>query len=208
MEVNWSNAKQQSLSLHLYRMQTVFHFVIEDTTRQFSTTTSATLKISDKISSPMENIYIYIHISRGDLRQRKYDRRNIEAKYFLTFLSPLLFSIPDLYFFFTNDEWRPNEITSPPSEKPLLFFLVLLFILILIKIERVALLSSENKNKISYLSVEWITTTTTILRASHVSFSSFRIELLRNASLGFFELHRQISDTLVIRHVGNWRLLT
>lgn len=107
-----------------------------------------------------------------------------------------------------------NEITSPPSEKPLLFFLVLLFILILIKIERgafyrVALLSSENKNKISYLSVEWITTTTTtILRASHVSFSSFRIELLRNASLGFFELHRQISDTLVIRHVGNRRLLT
>lgn len=73
---------------------------------------------------------------------------------------------------------------------------------------RVALLSSENKNKISYLSVEWITTTTTILRASHVSFSSFRIELLRNASLGFFELHRQISDTLVIRHVGNRRLLT
>lgn len=106
-----------------------------------------------------------------------------------------------------------NEITSPPSEKPLLFFLVLLFILILIKIEReafyrVALLSNENKNKISYLSVEWITTTTTILRASHVSFSSFRIELLRNASLGFFELHRQISDTLVIRHVGNRRLLT
>lgn len=186
-------------------MQTVFHFVIEDTTRQFSTTTSATLKISDKISSPMENIYT--HFSRRFTIEKIWS-----TKYRGEIFPNVSFSssfFPSVIFIFFSP--TTNEITSPPSS--LLFFLVLLFILILIKIEqggfyRVALLSSENKNKISYLSVEWITTTTTILRASHVSFSSFRIELLRNASLGFFELHRQISDTLVIRHVGNRRLLT
>lgn len=186
-------------------MQTVFHFVIEDTTRQFSTTTSATLKISDKISSPMENIYT--HFSRRFTIEKIWSTKYRDEIFPKIFLSPLLFSIHDLYFFFTNDE--RNYFSSLRETAPLLPRSFIYFDFDKNQgFYRVALLSSENKNKISYLSVEWITTTTTILRASHVSFSSFRIELLRNASLGFFELHRQISDTLIIRHVGNRRLLT
>lgn len=131
-------------------METLFHFVIEDTTRQFST--SATFKISDKISSPMENIYIYIS-SRED---RINDQRNIEAQSEIfpnVSFSPSFFHPSSFSFYF----FLAPKIISPPAEKPLLLFLVLLFILVLVKIEREGsrfyrvALSNENKNKI-YLS--------------------------------------------------------
>lgn len=132
-------------------METLFHFVIEDTTRQFST--SATFKISDKISSPMENIYIYIYLlEKIESTINEISRRN--RKYFPMFLSPHLFSIHHLFLFIF---FLAPKIISPPAEKPLLLFLVLLFILVLVKIEREGsrfyrvALSNENKNKI-YLS--------------------------------------------------------
>lgn len=70
------------------------------------------------------------------------------------FLSPHLFSIHHLFLFIF---FLAPKIISPPAEKPLLLFLVLLFILVLVKIEREGsrfyrvALSNENKNKI-YLS--------------------------------------------------------